>query len=169
MLSKHHRRKAEEFDTQFQEKALHINRCSKVVKGGRKFSFSALVVVGDGQGHIGYGFAKANELTIALEKAGKNARSNIITVNFAGSTIPHEITVRYDGTAIMMRPAKSGAGLVAGSQTRVILELAGFKDVVAKVLGSSNPMNQVHAVFQALEQLIDRNEYMESRKVGGAA
>lgn len=145
------------------EKVLHINRCSKVVKGGRKFSFSALILVGDNKGRVGYGFAKANELTDAIRKGGEVARKSLMTCPMEGTTIPHEILVHWDGASILMKPAPQGTGVIAGSIVRAILEFAGFKDVVAKNLGANNPINQVKATFQALEQLLTRKEILQRR------
>src|SRR3989338_7059495 len=136
-------KRQEDFGTEFEEKVLYINRCSKVVKGGRKFSFSALILVGDGQGHVGYGFAKANEVSDAIRKGSEAARKNIYTIEMEGSTIPHEVLVEWDGAKILLKPASEGAGVIAGSKVRSVLELGGVKDVVAKNLGSSNPLNQV--------------------------
>ncbi|MDF2576843.1 MAG: rpsE [Chlamydiales bacterium] len=154
--------KTDDFNTQFEEKVLYINRCSKTIKGGRKMSFSALILVADKQGHLGCGFAKANELTDAIQKAGESARKRIITVNLDGSTIPHEICVKSGGAKVLLKPAKAGTGVIAGSKTRVILESVGIHDVVAKNFGS-NPMNLVHAVIEALESLISREEYQKLR------
>jgi small subunit ribosomal protein S5 len=140
------------------EKVLFINRCSKVVKGGRKFSFSALILVGDGRGKAGYGFAKANELTDAIRKGGEAARKNMKKFQLHKQTIPHEIVVKYDGAQLMLRPAPDGAGVIAGSKVRAVLEMVGIKDIVAKNLGSNNPFNQVKAVFEALEKLTPRDE-----------
>ncbi len=145
------------------EKVLFVNRCSKVVKGGRKFSFSALILVGDHQGRVGYGFAKANELTDAIRKGGEAARKNLVTFEMEGTTIPHEIMVEYDGAALLLKPAPEGTGIVAGSRVRSILEFAGLKDVVAKSLGSNNPINQVKAAFKALAGLRNRERTMQMR------
>lgn len=148
---------------EIEEKVLYINRCSKVVKGGRKFSFSALILAGDGKGKIGFGFAKANELTDAIRKGGESAKKNLINFAREGSTIPHEIIVDWDGAKILLRPAPKGAGVIAGSRVRAVLEMAGIKDVMAKNLGSNNPLNQVKATFKALQQLTDRNEIRKLR------
>jgi len=153
-----------ESDQQLQEKVLFINRCSKVVKGGRKFSFSALILVGDGQGRVGYGFAKANELTDAIKKGGEMARNNMMTVNLEGTTIPHEITVKCDGVKLLLKPAPEGAGVIAGSAVRQVLELAGIGDVVAKNLGKNNRNNQVRAAFMALSQLQTHEEIKGMRE-----
>ncbi len=151
--------------SEFEEKVLVVNRTSKVVKGGRKFSFAALVLVGDRKGRVGYGFAKANELTDAIRKGGELARKSLITFETEKTTIPHEITVYSDGAVLLLKPAPAGTGIVAGSKVRSILELAGIKDVVAKSLGSNNPINQVKAAFKALLGLRNRKETLEIRGV----
>lgn len=155
--------KKEKVDSEFSEKVLHINRCSKVVKGGRKFSFSALILVGDGKGRIGYGFAKANELTDAIKKGGEVARKNMKTIVIEGTTIPHEIEMHWDGAFVLLKPAPRGSGVIAGSKIRPILELAGFKDVMAKSLGANNPINQVKATFAALLKLRSRDKIRQMR------
>ena len=114
----------EDFSTEFEEKVLFINRCAKVLKGGRKFSFSALILVGDNDGHIGYGFAKANELSDSIRKGAETAKRDILTVKMKGTTIPHEIIVRWDGAVLLLKPAPEGTGIIAGSKVRAILELA---------------------------------------------
>lgn len=146
-----------------EEKVLYINRCAKVVKGGRKFSFSALILVGDRNGSIGYGFAKANELTDAIKKAGEAARKNVVKFAMHNTTIPHEVTVSWDGATLYLRPSSEGTGIIAGSQARAVLELAGLKDVMAKSLGTNNPINVVKATFKALEQLTPRDEIRQMR------
>ncbi|MFA6914865.1 MAG: 30S ribosomal protein S5 [Parachlamydiales bacterium] len=157
--------KKEKPASDLQEKVLHINRCSKVVKGGRKFSFSALILVGDGKGRIGYGFAKANELTDAIRKGGESARKNLRKYATMGSTIPHEVSVKQDGATVFMAPAPEGAGVVAGSLVRSVLEMAGVKDVMAKILGANNPINILRATFKALEQLKTRDEIKQRRGI----
>lgn len=164
-MAKHpDRRRQEDFGTEFEEKVLYINRCSTVTKGGRKFSFSALILVGDGQGHVGYGFAKANEVSDAIRKGSEAARKNIYTIEMEGSTIPHEVYVEWDGAKILLKPAGAGTGVIAGSKVRSVLELGGVKDVVAKNLGSNNPLNQVKAIFKALQQLKNREKNLAARK-----
>jgi len=158
------KKRQEDFGTEFEEKVLYINRCSKVVKGGRKFSFSALILVGDGEGHVGYGFAKANEVSDAIRKGSDAARKNIYTIEMEGTTIPHEIYVEWDGAKVLMKPALPGTGIVAGSKVRSVLELGGVKDVIAKNLGSNNPLNQVKAIFRAIQGLKNRKQYLEERK-----
>lgn len=145
--------KREKANSDLTEKVLHINRCSKVVKGGRKFSFSALILVGDGKGRVGYGFAKANELTDAIRKGGEFARKNMTRYEISGKTIPHEIKMHWDGSTVLLRPAPDGAGLIAGSKMRAVLELAGIENIMGKSLGSSNPINIVKATFKALAAL----------------
>jgi small subunit ribosomal protein S5 len=159
------RKRQEDFGTEFEEKVLYINRCAKVVKGGRKFSFSALILVGDGQGHVGYGFAKANEVSDAIRKGSEAARKNIYTIEMEGSSIPHEIYVEWDGAKVLLKPAPNGSGIVAGSKVRSVLELGGVKDVIAKNLGSNNPLNQVKATFKALRQLKNREKYFTQRGI----
>jgi small subunit ribosomal protein S5 len=159
--------KKEKIEGELTEKVLSINRCSKVVKGGRKFSFSALILVGDGKGRVGYGFAKANELTDAIRKGGEAARKNLISCPFEGTTIPHEITVHWDGATVLLKPAPAGTGVIAGSKVRAVLELAGVKDVMAKNLGARNPINQVKATFAAIEQLSTRDAIKQKRGLQG--
>ena len=158
-------KRQEDFNTEFEEKVLYVNRCSKVVKGGRKFSFSALILVGDGEGHIGFGFAKANEVSDAIRKGSEAARKNIMTFEREGTTIPHEITIEWDGARVMLKPAPEGTGIVAGSKVRAVLELAGLKDVVGKIFGSNNPLNIVRATLKALQSLKSRNETLSARGV----
>lgn len=155
--------KKERANSELNEKVLYINRCAKVVKGGRKFSFSALILVGDGKGRVGYGFAKANELTDAIRKGGEAARKNMQTFAMEGTSVPHEITVHWDGAVILLKPAPQGSGVIAGSKVRAVLELAGLKDVMAKSVGSNNPINQVRATFIALSKLKKRDEIKKMR------
>lgn len=152
-------------EAQLEEKVLYVNRCAKVVKGGRKFSFSALILVGDGKGRVGYGFAKANELTDAIKKGGEAARRNLITFDTEGTTIPHEVTVSWDGAKVLLKPTPKGSGVIAGSQVRAVLEMAGIKDIMAKSLGGNNPINQVRAVFIALQKLSSREKIKQRRGV----
>ncbi len=166
VMAKHNespRKDKEKVESDITEKVLYINRCSKVVKGGRKFSFSALILVGDGKGRVGYGFAKANELTDAIRKGGEAARKNMVICPIEGTTIPHEVIVHWDGATVLLKPAPAGTGVIAGSKVRAVLELAGIKDVMAKNLGSSNPINQVKATFEAIEQLLPREEIKQRR------
>lgn len=157
-MSKNSESKKEKSHSDVTEKVLYINRCSKVVKGGRKFSFSALILVGDGKGRVGFGFAKANELTDAIRKGGEAARKQMVSYPLDGNTIPHEVIVRWDGAVLLLKPAPDGAGVIAGSKVRAVLEMAGIKDVMAKSLGACNPINQVKATFKALSKLRSRDK-----------
>ncbi|MFA6502440.1 MAG: 30S ribosomal protein S5, partial [Parachlamydiales bacterium] len=134
---------------ELEEKVLYINRCSKVVKGGRKFSFSALILVGDQNGRVGYGFAKANEVSDAIRKGSEAAKKNLSSFEIVNGTIPHEIEVAWDGAKLLLKPAPEGTGVIAGGKVRPVLEFAGIKNIVAKSQGSSNPINQVKATFKA--------------------
>ncbi len=163
MADNRRKAKAEETHSEFDEKVLYINRCSKVVKGGRKFSFSALILIGDGDGRIGLGFAKANEVADAIRKGTEAARKNVLKFQMEDGTIPHEITMNWDGARILLKPAPEGTGVVAGSKMRSVLEMGGLKNIVAKSLGSNNPLNIVRATFKALENLRNRKESLEIR------
>ncbi|MCE5293892.1 MAG: 30S ribosomal protein S5 [Chlamydiales bacterium] len=163
-MAKQENTKRENAQSDLMEKVLFINRCSKTVKGGRKMSFSALILVGDGKGRVGYGFAKANELTEAIRKGGELARKNMQSVTMQGATIPHDMAVKQDGAYIYFRPAPPGTGIIAGSKVRSILQFAGVKDVMAKSVGSSNPINQVRATFKALSGMMTRENIIAERK-----
>ncbi|KPK33413.1 MAG: 30S ribosomal protein S5 [Chlamydiae bacterium SM23_39] len=145
--------KLEDVTGELKESVLYINRCAKVVKGGRKFSFSALVLVGDGEGHVGFGFAKANEVTEAIAKATEDAKKNIFYLEMKDGSIAHEVYAVHDGVKLILKPAKRGTGVVAGSMVRAVLENVGIKDIVSKNVGSNNPLNQVRATFKALSML----------------
>lgn len=164
-MAKNNERKShhEDKSSDFEEKVLYINRCATVTKGGRKFSFSALILVGDGKGNIGFGFSKANEVSDAIKKGSETARKNLFTFEREGTTIPHEIRVNYDGASLLLKPAPVGTGVVAGSKIRAVLELAGIRDVVAKSLGSNNPINQVRATIKALLLLRNRKKCFADR------
>ena len=135
------------------EKIVFINRCEKVVKGGRRFSFSALAVVGDGKGKIGVGLGKANEVPEAIRKGTERAKKRLITVKIKGDTIPHEVFGVFDGGKVLLKPASTGTGLIAGGGVRAVLEAAGVKNVLTKSMGSNNHIAVVNATIAALRQL----------------
>ena len=149
--------------SELSEKVVFINRSSKVVKGGRRFSFSALVVIGDKKGRVGVGLGKAGEVADAIRKGGEVAKSSMVAVALKDSTIPHEIIARYCGAHVLLRPASPGTGVIAGKTVRAVLESAGVKDVLSKSLGSKNPANVVKATLHALLQLRLRDQIYRSR------
>lgn len=155
----------EVINNEFDESIISINRCSKVVKGGRNFSFGALVVVGNRSGKIGYGYGKANEVSDAIRKGGEIARKNMMDIPLHGSTIPHEVQTRFSGAKILLKPASTGTGLIAGGAVRAILDLAGVNDVLAKSLGSNNPVNVAKATFLAIEALSSREQILSKRGI----
>jgi len=135
------------------ERVVFVNRCAKVVKGGRRFSFSAVVVVGNGAGSVGFGFGKANEVSDAIRKGGEAARKRMIRVTMHGKTIPHEVFGTCDGGRVLLKPAPDGSGVIAGGGMRPVLEAAGVRDVIGKSLGSKNRLNVVKATIASLQKL----------------
>ena len=153
---------------EMEELVLSINRCSKVVKGGRNFSFGALVVVGDRNGKVGYGCGKANEVSDAIRKAQEAAKKHLVTIPRFGTTIPHSVLVKYSGSKILLRPASAGTGIIAGGAMRAVLDLAGIVDVLGKSLGSGNPANVVKATFKAIEQMRSKQDVLLKRGIAKA-
>ncbi|OFZ79127.1 MAG: 30S ribosomal protein S5 [Bdellovibrionales bacterium RIFOXYD1_FULL_53_11] len=140
-------------ESEFEDRVIHINRCAKVVKGGRRFSFAAIVVVGDKKGQFGVGLGKAGEVPEAIKKASKQARKNLLRVPMEGHTIPHEVKGRFGASQILMKPAPEGTGIIASSSVRAILEVAGVKNILTKSLRRDNPHNVVRATIEAIKQL----------------
>lgn len=155
-------------DLNLSEKVVFINRVAKVMKGGRRFHFTALVVVGDMAGHVGAAMGKATEVPEAIRKAGTIARKHLITVPMSDTTIPHPLLVRFGATKILIKPAPAGTGLMAGGGVRAVLEMAGVKDAVAKSLGSNNPINVVKATMQGLALLHSPEEVLVRRRAVSA-
>ena len=157
-------RRREEEDSEFIEKVVFINRVAKVVKGGRRFSFTAIVVVGDGAGKVGFGMGRANEVPEAIRKGGVIARRSMITVPMHEGTIAHDTVSHFKASKVVMRPASTGTGLIAGGAVRAVMEAAGVKDVLTKSLGSSNPVNVVRATLAGLESLRHPAEVVAARR-----
>ena len=146
------------------DKLMYINRVAKVMKGGKRLRFSALVVTGDGNGHVGLGVGKANEVPAAINKGGAIARKNLIKVPLAGTTIPHELTVSLGAAKVLLKPAAPGTGVIAGGSVRAVLEACGIKDILTKSLGSSNHINVAKTTMLALSQLREPKEEVARRK-----
>ena len=138
---------------EFEEDVVFVNRCAKVVKGGRRFSFSAVIVVGDRNGRVGLGFGKANEVSEAIRKGTDAAKRSVVNVTMKGKTIPHTVTGQCDGGRVLLMPASEGTGVIAGGGMRAVLEMAGYRDILGKSQGSKNRLNVVKATFDALDQL----------------
>lgn len=145
------------------EKVVFINRCAKVVKGGRRFSFSALVVAGDRQGKVGFGFGKANEVSDAIKKASEDSRKHMVKVELRDNTVPHEVLGESGGGKVLLKPASPGTGIIAGGAVRAVVEAAGVRDILAKSLGSKNPANVVKATLSALTQMRTREQMLKAR------
>ena len=150
-------------EKEFDERVVKINRVSKTVKGGRRMSFSALTVVGDGKGRVGYGFGKANDVSEAIRKSIDKAKRNLMFVPVKNGTLPHEMLGNYKSSSILLKPACPGTGIIAGGTVRAIMDAIGATDVISKSLGSSSPVNVVRATFNALENLMDAKEIASNR------
>lgn len=150
-------------EKEFVEKLITLNRTAKVVKGGRRFSFSALVVVGDKKGRVGYGFGKANDVSEAIRKSVDRAKRNMVNLPMKKSTIPHEVTGEYKASRVYLRPAAPGAGVIAGGPARAIFEASGVTDILSKSVGSRNQINVVRAVFNGITKMYDAKEVAKNR------
>jgi len=150
-------------ESEFVETVVHINRVAKVVKGGKNFSFSAVVVAGDGSGRVGYGTGKAREVPAAIQKAAEQAKREMISVPMVGGTVPHKIWGRWGATKVLLRPAAPGTGVIAGGGVRAVMESAGVQDVLTKIVGSRNPFNVVRATFDALTNLMTQERVRRLR------
>jgi small subunit ribosomal protein S5 len=148
-----------------EERVVQINRVAKVVKGGRRFSFSAVVVVGDGQGHVGAGLGKAGEVPEAIRKGVEDAKKHLIRIPTIGTTIPHEVNAEYAAARVMLKPASQGTGVIAGGSVRAVVEAAGIRDILTKVYGSTNPVNVVRATLEALGDLQSAEQLSARRGV----
>lgn len=152
-------------DLDLKDKLVYVGRTAKVVKGGRRFNFSAIVVVGDGNGHVGYGLGKAGEVVDAVTKATDAAKKSIVKVSLHKNTIPHDVVGRYGAAKVLIKPATPGTGVIASGGVRAVLELAGVQDVLTKSMGSSNPHNTVKAAIQGLRELEDINQVASRRGI----
>ena len=158
------RQKDDQKKDNFEDRVVKVSRVSKTVKGGRRMSFAALVIVGDKQGLVGYGHGKASEVPEAVRKAVAQARKSLITVPLENQTIPFRVDVKFGASKLLLNPAKEGVGVVAGSAVRAVADLAGIPNLMAKIQGSRNPYNVVRAVFKGLGQLSTKDEYLRARQ-----
>jgi len=150
-------------ESEFEDKVIHINRCAKVVKGGRRFSFAAIVVVGDKKGQVGVGLGKAGEVPEAIKKAGKQAKKNLMKIPMDGHTIPHEIIGHFGASKVLMKPAPEGTGIIASSSVRAIMEVAGIQNILTKSIRRDNPHNVVRATLEGLRNLRNMADIAKAR------
>ncbi|HLD98853.1 MAG TPA: 30S ribosomal protein S5 [Bdellovibrionota bacterium] len=156
-------RRQHQEDSEFEDKVIHINRCAKVVKGGRRFSFAAIVVVGDKKGQIGVGLGKAGEVPEAIKKAGKQAKKNLMKIPLEGNTIPHEVVGHFGASQVLMKPAPEGTGIIASSSVRAIMEVAGIQNILTKSIRRDNPHNVVRATLEGLRSLRSFSDIAKAR------
>ncbi|ADK80106.1 MULTISPECIES: 30S ribosomal protein S5 [Sediminispirochaeta] len=150
-------------DNEYVEKLIKLNRVAKVVKGGRRFSFSALTVVGDQKGRVGYGFGKANDVAEAIRKGMEKAKKNMVTVPMKRTTLPHEVVGQYKSASVLLKPAAPGTGVIAGGPVRAVMDACGIHDILSKSLGSKNTMNIVKAVFAGFDEIMDAKSIAKTR------
>ncbi len=167
--NRNNRNNSEEEDSGYIEKVVHINRCAKVVKGGRRFSFAALVVAGDGKGNVGVGYGKAKEVPEAIRKGTERAHASMEPIRLKGVTIPHEVRGIHDGGEVILRPASEGTGVIAGGGVRAVLEAVGIHDILSKSLGSNNPAAMVWATIDGLRQLRSAEQISQVKAQEAAA
>jgi small subunit ribosomal protein S5 len=148
---------------ELKDRVVKINRVAKVVKGGRRFNFSTLVVVGDGQGTAGFGLGKANEVPESIAKAVQEAKKNLVKIKLKGTTIGHQVLGRYGAAKVMMKPATPGTGVIAGGAVRAVMDVAGIRDILTKIIGTNNPHNVLHATFAGLRSLMDDEDIVRLR------
>ncbi len=158
------RRTFEREPKEFEEKVVQIDRVTRVVKGGRRFRFRATVVIGDRKGRVGVGVAKASQVVLAIQKAVAQAKKNLVTINIHETSIPHEIMKEYCGAKVFLKPACPGTGVIAGGAVRAVIEVSGIKDILSKMIGSSNKINNVYATFEALKSLSERETVVKAEK-----